>query len=147
MLGSFSSTQPRFFCLDAMNEYVALDQTKILPSLQEVIKMFSATPVFLTGRSHIGGEVGKHPPRGITVVSISSRQYNIIPYIYTKFAENTTSDEMGEIRGRNCEEVLGNGLDVSILTKWEILLEPSADGYISRFLLVSQSLDAILQEI
>ena len=112
LLGSFSSTQPTFFCLDAVDECVSPDRAKILLSLKDIIKMSPTTRVFLTGRPHIDSEVEKHLSNGVTVVSISSRQDDIIRYIHTRFAEDATPDEMDE------------GLEAEIVNK---LLETVSD--------------------
>ena len=96
LLGSLSSMRPTFFCLDALDECAAPHRAKILISLEEIITMSPATRVFLTGRPHVGGEVERHLPSGVAVVSISPRKDDIIRYIRTKLAEDTTSDEMDE---------------------------------------------------
>ena len=95
MLKQLSSTQPTFFCLDALDECAALDRAKVLLSLKDVTKMSPTTRVFLTGRPYVGGEVGKHFSEGI-VLSISPRNGDIVRYIHTKIAEDATSGEMDE---------------------------------------------------
>ena len=96
MLGSLSSSQRTFFCLDALDECAAADRAKILISLRDVIKMSPTSRVFMTGRPHVGGEVEKHLPGGVVVVPISPRRGDIIRYIRRKLAEDSTSDEMDE---------------------------------------------------
>ena len=96
MLGSLSSSRPTFFCLDALDECAAADRAKILISLRDIVKMSSTTRVFITGRSHVGGEVEKHLPGGVVVLSISPRKDDIIRYIRRKLAEDSTLDEMDE---------------------------------------------------
>ena len=44
----------------------------------------------------MGGEVEKHLPGGVVVVSISPRKDDIIRYIRRKLAEDSTSHEMDE---------------------------------------------------
>jgi len=53
--------------------------------------------VFLTGRLHVGGEVEKHFPLGVALISISPRQGDIIRYIHKRIAEDSTSDEMNGV--------------------------------------------------
>ena len=96
LLGSLSSMCPTFFCLDALDECAALHRSKILLSLKEIIQISPPTRVFLTGRPHVEGEVGKLLPLGVTPVSITPRKGDIVWYIYAKLAEDTTSDEMDE---------------------------------------------------
>ena len=95
MLGRLSSTQPTFFCLDALDECAAPDRANVLLSLKDIIKLSPTTRVFLTGRPYVGGEVGKHFPAGI-VLSISPRNGDIIGYIRAKLARDTTLGEMDE---------------------------------------------------
>ena len=96
MLGSLASMQPTFLCLDGLDECPALDRAKILLSLKDIIKMSPTARVFLTGRPHVSGEVGKHFPEGTAFVSINPRNGDIIQYIRTKLAEDTNSGEMEE---------------------------------------------------
>ena len=96
LLGNLSSTRRTFFCLDALDECAAAERAKILLSLKDIIKMSPTTRVFLTGRPHIEGEVGRHLPGGTGLVSISPRKDDVILYIHTKLAEDATSDEMDE---------------------------------------------------
>ena len=97
MLGSLSSVQRTYFCLDALDECAVPDRAKVLHSLKEIIRMSQTTRVFLTGRPYIGREVGMHFPAGTALVSISTRTGDIIRYIYTKLAEDTNLGEMDEI--------------------------------------------------
>lgn len=96
MLGSLSSSRRTFFCLDALDECAAADRAKVLISLRDVIKMSPTTRVFMTGRSHVGGEVEKHLPGEVAVLSISPQKDDIVRYIRRKLAEDSTSDEMDE---------------------------------------------------
>ena len=96
LLGNLSSTRRTFFCLDALDECAAPDRAKILLSLRDIIKMSPATRVFLTGRPHVGGEVGRHLSGSAALVPISSQTGDIIRYIHKKLAEDTAPDEMDE---------------------------------------------------
>jgi len=96
LLGSLSSTRRTFLCLDALDECAAAERAKVLRSLKDIVQISPTTRVFLTGRPHIGGEVGRHLPQGAALVSISPRKDDIIQYIHTKLAEDTDSDEMDE---------------------------------------------------
>jgi len=96
LLACISSMQPTFFCLDALDECAALHRATIFLALKETIKMSPATRVFLAGRPYIGGEVRKHLPVGVTLVSISPKKDDIVRYIRAKLAEDITSDEMDE---------------------------------------------------
>ena len=96
MLAGFSSKQPTFFCLDALDECAARDRVNILLSLKEIIRASPTTRVFLTGRPHVGGEVEKHLAERAAVVQINPRNGDIIRYIHKKLAEDPFSDEMDQ---------------------------------------------------
>ena len=103
LLGYLSSTRRTFFCLDALDECAAADRAKILMSLEEIVRMSPTTRVFLTGRPHVGSEVGRHLPGGVVFVSISPRRDDITLYIRKKLAEDTTPNAMDK---RLEEEIL-----------------------------------------
>ena len=94
MLGSLSSTQRTFLCLDALDECAAPDRSMILLSLRNITEMSPTTSIFLTGRPYVGDEVGKHFLERIAHVSISPRTGDITQYIQTKLAEDTAWGEM-----------------------------------------------------
>ena len=94
LLGSLSSIRRTFFCLDALDECATADRAKILPSLRDIIEMSPTTRVFLTGRPHVGDEVGRHLPGRTAVVSVIPRMDDIIRYIHSKLGEDTTPHEM-----------------------------------------------------
>lgn len=96
LLGSLSSARRTFFCLDALDECAVPDRTNILLSLRDIIKMSPTARAFMTGRPHVDGEVERHLPGGVVVVSISPRKDDIIRYIHRKLAEDSTSHEMDE---------------------------------------------------
>jgi len=96
MLRNFSSTRRTFFCLDALDECAAPHRAKILLALKDIIKLSPTGRVFLTGRPYVGDEVRKHFPGGTAFVSISPRNDDIIRFIHTRLAEDTTSGEMDE---------------------------------------------------
>jgi len=97
LLASLASVRRTFFCLDALDECATPDRAKILFSLRDIVKMSPTTRVFLTGRPHVGGEVGSHLGGGVALVSISPRKDDIIRYVHSKLVEDTTPDEMDEI--------------------------------------------------
>jgi len=96
LLGSLASMRRTFFCLDALDECATPDRAKILLSLRDIVKMSPTARVFLTGRPHVGGEVGRHLGGGVALVSISPRKDDIIRYVQSKLVEDSTPDEMDE---------------------------------------------------
>ena len=96
MLGTLSSMQRTFFCLDAVDECAVSDRADLLLSLKDIIDISPSTRLFLTGRSYIDREVGKHFPAGTSLLSISPRNGDIIRYIRRKLSKDTDSGEMDE---------------------------------------------------
>jgi len=96
ILGTLSSTQRTFFCLDAVDECRLPDQANLLLSLKDIIEISPTARLFLTGRPYVGREVGKHLPAGTSLVSVSPRNGDIIRYIRKKLSEDINSCEMDE---------------------------------------------------
>jgi len=94
MLGSCSSTQRTFLCLDGVDECSAPDRADILLSLEEIIQTSPTTRVFLTGRPHVGDEVEKRFLCRAAFLSIGPRIYDNTRYIQKRLAQDATSDEM-----------------------------------------------------
>ena len=106
ILGSLSSLQNTFICLDAVDECAAPDRAKILLSLKEITETSPTIRVFLTGRPHVGGEVRKRLPEGVALLSISPPKGDIVRFIHTKLSEDTALDEMDErLEGEIVEKI------------------------------------------
>jgi len=110
LLGNLSCKRRTFFCLDALDECAAPDRAKILLSLRDIIKMSPATRVFLTGRPHVGGEVGGHLPGSVALVPICSWTDDMIRYIHKKLAKDTAPEEMDErLEAEIIKKILATG--------------------------------------
>ena len=96
LLASLASVRRTFFCLDALDECATPDRAKILLSLRDIVRMSPTARVFLTGRPHVGGEVGRHLGGGVALVLISPRKDDIIRYVHSKLVEDPTPDEMDD---------------------------------------------------
>jgi len=94
MLQTTSSTKRTFICIDALDECVAGDRVKILNSLKQVLRKSPDTRIFVTGRSHIRAEIENRLSRRVTAVLITPRRDDVIRYIHSRLAEDTTPDAM-----------------------------------------------------
>jgi len=94
MLQAASSERRTFICIDALDECVGGHQVKLLSSLNQILKESPATRVFMTGRPHIQGEVGKRLSGRVTSVPITPRRDDIVGYLHNRLDEDTTSDAM-----------------------------------------------------
>jgi len=148
MLQTTSSEKRTFVCIDALDECVAEHQVKLLSSLNQILRKSPGTRIFVTGRPHIQAEIGKRLNGRVTSVSITPRRDDIISYLHSRLDEDITPDAMdssleAEILKKIPDDISEMYVLAPILGK---LSQLSTNRYTSRFLLVSLSTDAILQE-
>ena len=148
-----TSTQERafertFICIDALDECVPEYRAKLLNSLNQILQKSPGTRIFVTGRPYIRREIERHLSGRVTSLSISNKRDDIIRYLHFRLEEDTILDAMNNsLEADILEKVLEDisELYVAAMTL-EKLRQACTDRYISRFLLVSLNIDAILQE-
>jgi len=96
MLQTTSCKKRTFICIDALDECVAGHRVKILDSLNQILQKSPGTRIFITGRPHILAEIRKRLAVRITSVPISPKRGDIITYLHSKLAEDTTPDAMDD---------------------------------------------------
>ena len=96
MLEATSSKEPTFICIDALDECEAGHRTKLLDSLNQILRKSPGTRIFVTGRPHIQPEIGRRLHRRVTSLSIIPKRDDIIRYLRTKLDEDTTPDAMDD---------------------------------------------------
>ena len=148
MLETTSSKERTFICIDALDECAPEHRAKLLDSLNQILRKSPGTRVFVTGRSHIRPEIRRRLAGRVMTLSISSKREDIIRYLHTRLEEDTNPDAMdsgleADILRRIPEDVSEMYVEVTIRGKPP---QTCTDRYISRFLLVSLNIDAILQE-
>ena len=148
MLQTASSKKRTFVCIDAIDECVPERRVKLLGSLSQILQKSPTTRIFVTGRPHIRPEIGRRLARRVTSLPISTKTDDIIRYLHSRLEEDTTPDAMdssleADILRKIPEDVSGTYVETTTLWK---LPQACADRYISRFLLVSLNIDAVLQE-
>jgi len=94
MLQTASSERCTFICIDALDECAAGDRVKILDLLNQITQKCQGTRIFVTGRPHIRSEIGRRLPWRVADLSISPKRDDIIAYLHTRLAEDTTPDAM-----------------------------------------------------
>ena len=94
MLQTTSSKKHTFICLDALDECVAGDRVKLLNSLGQILRKSPNTRIFVTGRPHIRGEIGNRLSGRVTTILITPRRDDVIRYLHSRLAEDTTPDAM-----------------------------------------------------
>ena len=148
MLQALSSKKPTFICIDALDECAEGHRVKLLDSLNQILQGSPSTRIFITGRLHVVPEIGRRLARRVTSISISPKRDDIISYLRSKLDEDTNPDAMDsslveDIMEKIPEDVSEMYVEATALPK---LPKLSTNRYISRFLLVSLNIDAILQE-
>ena len=94
MLQTTSSRRRAFICIDALDECATEHRAKLLDSLDQLLQQSPGTRIFVTGRPHILPEIGRHLAGRVTILSISPKRDDIITYIHSRLAADTTPDAM-----------------------------------------------------
>ena len=96
MLQAITSSLATFVCIDALDECAVPDRVKFLNSLQQILKKFPRTRVFIIGRPHIRDEVERVLAGQVTSVSVSPRKSDIIGYLRIRLSEDPTPHAMNK---------------------------------------------------
>ena len=148
MLQTITSSKRTFICIDALDECAAEHRVKLLNSLNQILQESPGTRIFMTGRPHIQDEIGNRLSGRVKTVRIIPRRDDIIRYLRSKLDEDTVPDAMdgsleADILNKIPEDISEMYVEATTFRKLPKLF---TDRCISRFLLVSLNIDAILQE-
>ena len=94
MLQTTSSKKRAFICIDGLDECAIEHRAKILDSLGQILQHSPATRIFVTGRPHILPEIGRWLAERVTGVFISLKRDDIVTYLHSRLAADTTPDAM-----------------------------------------------------
>jgi len=148
MLQTTSSKERTFICMDALDECVPEHRVQLLDSLCQILQKSPDTRIFVTGRPHIRPEIGRRLTGRVANLSISTKRDDIISYLRSRLGADETPDAMDsslevDIMRKIPADISEMYVKATALPK---LHQAGTDRYISRFLLVSLNIDAILQE-
>jgi len=148
MLQAASCKNRTFICIDALDECVPEHRVKLLDLLNEIRRKSPGIRIFMTGRPHIRPEIQRRLTGGVTSLSISTKRDDIIRYLHSRLEQDTTPDAMdssleADILKKIPEDISEMYVEATALGKAP---QASTNRYMSRFLLVSLNIDAILQE-
>ena len=94
MLQATTSKEPTFICIDALDECVPEDRTRLLVSLNKILQGSPGVRIFLTGRPHIGPEITKRLAGRVTSLPISTKRDDIIRYLRSRLDDDLALDVM-----------------------------------------------------
>ena len=94
MLQITSTRKRAFICIDAVDECALEHQGKLFDALGQLLQLSPGTRIFVTGRPHILPEIGRRLSGRLTSVSISPKRDDIIKYLRSRLAGDTTPDAM-----------------------------------------------------
>ena len=94
MLQATSYRKRAFICIDAIDECAIEHQAKFLDSLGQLLQLSPGTRIFVTGRPHILPEIRRRLAGRVMNVSISPKRDDIVTYIRSRLAADTTPDAM-----------------------------------------------------
>ena len=89
---TFSPIKRVYICVDAIDELQPHHQSKLLHSLRQIIEDAPNTPIFLTGRPHISGEVGRHLKKGTFSICVIPDKGYIASYLRRKIEDDNARD-------------------------------------------------------
>jgi len=94
MLQTTSARRRTFICIDALDECATEHQVMLLDSLGQLLQQSPDTRIFVTGRPHILPTIGRRLAGRVTSLSISPKRDDIVTYIHSRLAADTTPDAM-----------------------------------------------------
>jgi len=98
-----------FICIDAVDECTTEHQVKLLDSLRQLLQQSPGTRIFMTGRPHILPEIGRRLTGGVASISINTKRDDIVTYLQSRLATDTTPDAMdGALEADILEKIPGD---------------------------------------
>ena len=94
MLQTTSARKRTFICIDAIDECAMKHRARFLDLLGQLHKLSPGTRIFVTGRPHILPEIGRHLAGRVTGLSISPKRDDVVTYLRSRLAADTTPDAM-----------------------------------------------------
>jgi len=89
---TIGSLERVYICVDAMDELVPQHRSELLRALPLILQKAPNTRLFLTGRSHIRGELDRHLPEGAYIIHIVPDQGDIARYLSRKMGDDDARD-------------------------------------------------------
>ena len=111
-----------FVCIDALDECAAGHRIQLLNSLEKIIQNSPSIRIFVTGRSHIRQDIGRHLSKKVGSVSVISRRGDIIRYLHSRLKEDTTPDAMDSSLEADILKKIPQGAEENLMCVEEMTL-------------------------
>ena len=89
---TIGSLERVYICVDAIDELLPQHRSEFLRALQQIVQEAPNVRLFLTGRSHIRGELDRNLTRGAYTIRIVPDQGDITRYVNRKMEEADDRD-------------------------------------------------------
>ena len=94
MFQTIAATRRTFICVDALDECVPEYRMVVLESLDQVLKGSPNTRLFMTGRSHVRGEVERELGGATTFILIRATEDGVLRFLREKLTKDTIPNMM-----------------------------------------------------
>ena len=94
MLQTTSSKERTFICIDALDECVPENRTKLIDSLGQILQKSPDTRIFVTGRPHVLPDITRRLAGRVKSLPISTKRDDIIRYLHSRLEEDIIPDAM-----------------------------------------------------
>jgi len=87
-----SSSKRVYICVDAVDELLPQDRSDLLRAFRQMIQEAPNMRLFLTGRPHIRGEVGRHLTEGAYIINVVADKEDVASYLSRKMDDDNAKD-------------------------------------------------------
>jgi len=94
MLQAIMSSQLTYICIDALDECVATQRSKLFDSFKEILERCPGTRIFVSGRPHIRAEIEKRLAACVASISIGATRDDIVGFLRVRLSQDETPDAM-----------------------------------------------------
>ena len=94
MFQTITATRRTFICVDALDECIPEHRTVVLESLGQILQGSPETRVFITGRSHVRGEVERKLDGAATFILIQPTEDGVVIYLRDKLRNDRLRNDI-----------------------------------------------------
>ena len=129
MFQTITTTKRTFICVDALDECVPEYRVVILESLGQIVQGSRNTRIFVTGRSHVQGEVERKLDGTVAFMLIEPTREGIVKYLREKLKNDTTPEIMNSaLKANIIESIPKIGSETYVETATRARLRKATSG-------------------